>query len=500
MDGPATPSKNPNGASKFLLDLPSKGLFSSPVISSNLGGLRVYVTDHDTSPPESQLIKTDQVNILIRSLLLKQQKGGPTAKGAKSVGANENSRKRAPERAADGRASAKRAASTTQNEGSKTKLPENLQSLTVERLRALLKDRGLSVRGKKDELIGRLRSTTGSASSSAANPLILVYVDSEFVTCYVHMDVAARVVEKFHQQNGSSGYDDIFNFNDYDNTQFSSVPAGENVHTISQPKDENDCDHDDEFEFAVVCDSPTISADEILWPQCPLFDRSLLLDVDPNQTNVVNDTTETDCKSLPLWKLFSEDRYFSGNLLRVEAEYTRVTWKVKYSKEPDNPTKSCKARGSDLRCHFKNTRETAHAIRKLPLIKAKRYLEDVLVHKQAIPFTRFCRGVGRTAQAKNRHSNGQGRWPAKSAKFILDLLKNAESNAEVKGLDVDSLHISHIQVNQAQKQRRRTYRAHGRINPYMSSPCHIELTLSEKEEPVKKELSKAHGAQGKPWD
>ncbi|XP_034198161.1 60S ribosomal protein L17-2-like [Prunus dulcis] len=134
-----------------------------------------------------------------------------------------------------------------------------------------------------------------------------------------------------------------------------------------------------------------------------------------------------------------------------------------------------------------NTRETAFAIRKLPLVKAKRYLEDVLAHKQAIPFRRFCRGVGRTAQAKNRHSNGQGRWPVKSAKFILDLLKNAESNAEVKGLDVDSLIVSHIQVNQAQKQRRRTYRAHGRINPYMSSPCHIELILAEKEEPVKKE-------------
>ncbi|KAK8512794.1 hypothetical protein V6N12_030210 [Hibiscus sabdariffa] len=160
---------------------------------------------------------------------------------------------------------------------------------------------------------------------------------------------------------------------------------------------------------------------------------------------------------------------------------------VKYSKEPDNPTKSCKARGSDLRVHFKNTRETAFAIKKLPLVKAKRYLEDVMAHKQAIPFRRFCRGVGRTAQAKNRHSNGQGRWPVKSAKFILDLLKNAESNAEVKGLDVDALYISHIQVNQAQKQRHRTYRAHGRINPYMSSPCHIELVLSEKEEPVKKE-------------
>ncbi|KAH9776764.1 60S ribosomal protein L17-2 [Citrus sinensis] len=136
-----------------------------------------------------------------------------------------------------------------------------------------------------------------------------------------------------------------------------------------------------------------------------------------------------------------------------------------------------------------NTREAAHALRKLSLTKAKRYLEDVMAHKQAIPFTRFCRGVGRTAQAKNRNPNGQGRWPVKSAKFILDLLKNAESNAEVKGLDVDALYISHIQVNQAQKQRRRTYRAHGRINPYMSSPCHIELTLSEKEEPVKKEVA-----------
>ncbi|KAK1394209.1 60S ribosomal protein l17-1 [Heracleum sosnowskyi] len=77
-----------------------------------------------------------------------------------------------------------------------------------------------------------------------------------------------------------------------------------------------------------------------------------------------------------------------------------------------------------------NTRETTHAIRKLPLIKAKRYLEDVLAHKQAIPFTRFCRGVGQT---KNRHSNGQGRWPAKSAKFILDLLKNAEETEENSG-------------------------------------------------------------------
>lgn len=158
----------------------------------------------------------------------------------------------------------------------------------------------------------------------------------------------------------------------------------------------------------------------------------------------------------------------------------------KYAREPPNPAKSCKARGSDLHVHFKNTHQTAQAIRGMALKKAKKYLEDVLEHKQAIPFTHFNGGVGRTAQAKNLalSSAGQARWPKKSVLFMLDLLRNAESNAETKGLDVDQLQISHIQVNAARQQRRRTYRAHGRINPYMSSPCHIEVILTEKDRQV----------------
>ena len=140
---------------------------------------------------------------------------------------------------------------------------------------------------------------------------------------------------------------------------------------------------------------------------------------------------------------------------------------VKYARDPDNSTKSCKvphtvwpwsggfqlaakqrnqqqqvvaaswfvfmqARGSDLRVHFKNTRESAMALRKMELGKAKKYLEDVLGHRRIIPFRRFCGGVGRSAQTKNEGlSNGQGRWPAKSCEFLLGLLKNAESNAEV---------------------------------------------------------------------
>merc|ERR1711979_110252 len=158
---------------------------------------------------------------------------------------------------------------------------------------------------------------------------------------------------------------------------------------------------------------------------------------------------------------------------------------TRYSTEPDNPAKSCKARGSNLRVHFKNTRETAQAIKGLHIRKATQYLKDVVDHKRCIPFRRFCGGIGRCAQAKEfKHT--QGRWPKKSATFLLQMLKNAESNADLRGLDVDSLVIDHIQVNAAAKMRRRTYRAHGRINPYMSSPCHIEMILTEKEQVVPK--------------
>ncbi|CAB4417584.1 unnamed protein product [Rhizophagus irregularis] len=159
---------------------------------------------------------------------------------------------------------------------------------------------------------------------------------------------------------------------------------------------------------------------------------------------------------------------------------------VRYSTEPKEATKYAKTRGSYLRVHFKNTRETAKAISGKKLTYAIKYLNDVKEHKQAVPFRRFHGGVGRCAQAK-AFGHTQGRWPVKSAEFLLGLLKNVRSNAEVKELDIENLIISHIQVNQAPKQRRRTYRAHGRINPYMSSPCHIEIIVTEEAAQVKRE-------------
>ena len=75
--------------------------------------------------------------------------------------------------------------------------------------------------------------------------------------------------------------------------------------------------------------------------------------------------------------------------------------------------------------------------------------------------------------------------PKSMLNFCCTCLKT-QSNTELKGLEVDSLIIEHIQVNKAPKMQHRTYRAHGRINPYMSSPCHIEMILTEKEQIVPK--------------
>jgi len=161
--------------------------------------------------------------------------------------------------------------------------------------------------------------------------------------------------------------------------------------------------------------------------------------------------------------------------------------KSKYSQEPANAAKAAKARGSHLRVHFKNTRETAKTLKGMSLKRAQRFLNDVIKHKDAVPFRRYSSHAGRCAQAqKYKISGGQGRWPEKSCRFLLDLLQNAESNAEVQGLDTETLYVSHIQVNRAPKLRRRTYRAHGRINPFMASPSHIELILSQKTDEVAK--------------
>lgn len=71
-----------------------------------------------------------------------------------------------------------------------------------------------------------------------------------------------------------------------------------------------------------------------------------------------------------------------------------------------------------------------------------------------------------------RRRRYSGRWPVKSAKFLLSLLKNAESNALANELASEELVIRNIVVQQAPKTRRRTYRARTYFFPSGSGLWH----------------------------
>ncbi len=78
---------------------------------------------------------------------------------------------------------------------------------------------------------------------------------------------------------------------------------------------------------------------------------------------------------------------------------------VRYAATSVSPTKSAKTRGSYLRVHFKNTREAAQAINGMKLKKAISYLNNVVEHKQAIPFRRFNGSIGRLGRERNRNGS-----------------------------------------------------------------------------------------------
>ena len=80
----------------------------------------------------------------------------------------------------------------------------------------------------------------------------------------------------------------------------------------------------------------------------------------------------------------------------------------------------------------------------------------------------------------------QGRWPTRSCEVLLDLIRNAQATAELKQLDLNRLYIDHLCAQRAPKLRRRTYRAHGRITPYMTNPSHVELVLRQRPKTVRK--------------
>jgi len=136
---------------------------------------------------------------------------------------------------------------------------------------------------------------------------------------------------------------------------------------------------------------------------------------------------------------------------------------MKYSIELD-PEKTAKAYGRELHCSPKACENIARAIKGMSVKEAKKYLEDVINFKRAIPY--------RTHNTERAHKKG----------IILKVIKNAENNAEYKGLNPENMYIAHISTYRGRIIRGFMPRAFGRATAWNERTTNVEIIIAEKEE------------------
>lgn len=107
------------------------------------------------------------------------------------------------------------------------------------------------------------------------------------------------------------------------------------------------------------------------------------------------------------------------------------------------------------------------SIRGKNIQKAKKMLEETIKLKTPVPYTRYNKDVG------HKRGIAAGRYPVNASKQILKLLKNAEANAQFKGLSTGNLIVKH-----ASTQKGPTSYHYGRQRT-RAKRVHIELVLEE---------------------
>lgn len=156
----------------------------------------------------------------------------------------------------------------------------------------------------------------------------------------------------------------------------------------------------------------------------------------------------------------------------------------KYAFKTQDEKKVARAQAFDLDASYKDLTEIARAIKGKTLEKAQETLDNAINEKKAIPYQRFAKGTGH----KSNIGGKRGRYPKKECKIVKSLLLNCKANAEVKGLDLNTLYIqSAIAYKQNVYPRYRRFWASGATIGYgkqstMSNyaTARIELTLTEK--------------------
>ena len=142
-----------------------------------------------------------------------------------------------------------------------------------------------------------------------------------------------------------------------------------------------------------------------------------------------------------------------------------------------DPDRTTLASGRDLPVSAKDTEEVCRSIRGMRLEQAKKWLEAVMDEKQLVTYRRHHKKHAHHATGTTRPEGG---YPVKAADAVVKVLKNAESNAESKGLNIEKLRIIHAAAQKGRKLRKAIPRAHGRSSPYVQQLTHIEIAVEER--------------------
>ncbi len=135
-----------------------------------------------------------------------------------------------------------------------------------------------------------------------------------------------------------------------------------------------------------------------------------------------------------------------------------------------------RARGVEIPMSPKKTYEVLNAIRGLPVARARTVLEEAVALKKAIPFRRY------NQETAHHKGTGPGRYVVKVAKNVLQILQNAEENAEYEGLDADRLYIKVAACARGRIRKAIMPRAQGRGTAWNEQTTNVEIILAESKE------------------
>ncbi|HEV2429668.1 MAG TPA: 50S ribosomal protein L22 [Thermoplasmata archaeon] len=142
-----------------------------------------------------------------------------------------------------------------------------------------------------------------------------------------------------------------------------------------------------------------------------------------------------------------------------------------YHAEPG--TTVARARGIEVPMSPKKTYEVLNAIRGRSIEEARAILQGAVEGTRAIPFRRY------NQETAHHTGTGPGRFPKKVAKTLLQLLANAEANAEYEGMDTDALIVKVAASGRGRIRKASMPRAQGRATPWNEQTTNVEIVLAE---------------------